>query len=113
MAKSLTDDRFATKNTSGKSSGKPEVESSGKNNLPLTNEWIEELDLDDLEFNDEIDEVPASWRLEKNSNGFYRWRWQKKSPDGSPDTYVNSKGNLSYRRGSKYVPIEEAKKRLE
>lgn len=96
--------------SSGKSpaptSGKPEVATSGKSakhNLPLT-----AADDDDIQFEDEIIETEQGWRLERNSNGYYRWRWQLKNDSGEPVTYVNKSGNTGYKRGSKYVPIEEA-----
>lgn len=89
---------------SGKSSGKPEVESSGKTDLPLPPKFLPLTPDDDLdvEFDEDI-EQESGWRLEENSNGYYRWRWQLKNPDGSPVTYVNESGNIGYKRGSKYV----------
>ncbi|MEZ4594554.1 MAG: hypothetical protein R3D55_25930 [Chloroflexota bacterium] len=57
----------------------------------------------EVEFEDEDIEQESGWRLEENSNGYYRWRWQLKHPDGSPVTYVNNSGNIWYKRGSKYV----------
>jgi len=90
--------------SSGKSSGKPEVESSGKNNLPLPPKILPLTPDSDfkVEFEDDI-EQESGWRLEQNSNGYYRWRWQLKQPDGSPVTYQNPSGNIGYKRGSKYV----------
>lgn len=89
---------------SGKSSGKPEVESSGKTDLPLPPKFLPLTPDDglDVEFDEDI-EQESGWRLEENSNGYYRWRWQLKNPDGSPVTYVNESGNIGYKRGSKYV----------
>jgi hypothetical protein len=75
--------------------------------LPLT----PDDDLDVL-FEERIDEAAAGWRLERNSNGYYRWRWQLKDAAGNSITYVNQSGTVGYRRGSKYVPIDEAKGRL-
>lgn len=103
---------------SGKSSGKlvanPEVESSGKSYLPLPAENLPLTPDDDpgIELEEEIDEEAQGWRMERNSNGYYRWRWQLKDADGNPITYVNSSGNVGYKRGSKYVTKEEAKDRL-
>jgi hypothetical protein len=85
----------------------PEVDSSGKSNLPLIENLIDDLDLDGLEIGESIDNVPKHWRLEKNSNGFYRWRWQIKDANGDPVTYVNKNGNRSYKRGSVYVGKKE------
>lgn len=99
---------------SGKLVANPEVESSGKSNLPLTLEDLPLTDGDepDIELEEEIVDEARGWRLEQNSNGYYRWRWQLKDADGNPITYVNKSGNIGYKRGSKYVPIEEAKSRL-
>ena len=91
----------------------PEVETSGKSNLPHASVLpLDDLPLtqdDDirLELGGEIKKVSKGWRLEKNSNGYYRWRWQKKDANGDPVTYVNSSGNTGYKRGSKYVPTNE------
>lgn len=78
---------------------KPEVESSGKSNLPLT---IQD-DTDDITIDDDDITGESGWRLEKNSNGYYRWRWQLKNDDGTPVTYVNKSSKTGYKRGSKYV----------
>lgn len=98
----------SAKKSSGKSSGKPEVESSGKSFLPLPQEILPLTADDDfdLEFEGDI-EQESGWRLEQNSNGYYRWRWQLKNPDGSPVTYVNENGKVGYKRGSKYVGKKE------
>jgi hypothetical protein len=50
----------------------------------------------------------SGWRIEKNDNGYYRYRWQLKDETGKPDTYVTSTGNTGYRRGSKYLPRLQA-----
>lgn len=101
--------------SSGKLVANPEVESSGKSlseNLPLTDETDT-----DIELGDDIDAaITQGWRLEENSNGYWRWRFQEKDDDGNPITYVNSAGGVVYKRGSHYVGIEtvpEIKRRLE
>lgn len=104
----------STKATSGKLVANPEVETSGKSDLPLVKNNLPltaEPD-DGISFDDEIEQQQVGWRLEANSNGYYRWRWQLKDDNGEPVTYVNSSGNVGYKRGSKYVSIEEAKSRL-
>jgi hypothetical protein len=73
----------------------PEVDSSGK------------LAEDEIEIDDEISDASDGWRLEKNSNGYYRWRWQMKDEDGQPVTYTTASGNTGYKRGSKYVGKKE------
>lgn len=83
------------KKSSGKSSGK----SRGSNEF-ATNDG-------NVSFDDEITEIEKGWRLEKNSNGYYRWRWQLKHNDGAPVTYVNKSGKIAYKRGSKYVGKKE------
>ena len=72
--------------------------------LPLTAD-IE----DELEFHEEIETQQTGWRLEKNSNGYWRWRWQLKDDNGESITYVNASGNTGYKRGSKYVNIKKAR----
>lgn len=69
---------------------------------------VDELPQFDFEDEREITEVAAGWRLERNSNGYYRWRWQMKDATGNPITYVATSGKSSYRRGSQYVSIREA-----
>lgn len=107
VAKRPKEPKFATKKAvvanREKVVANPEVGSSGKSNLPLIEELIEELDLGELDLGEEIDEVPSGWRLEENSNGYLRWRWQVKDDNGDPVTYVNKSGKTGYRRGSKYV----------
>lgn len=84
----------------------PEVEdgfatsgrSSVKNDLPLFEDFVETIDFDDV-----IDQVGKGWRLEKNSDGYYRWRWQMKDENGRSVTYVTKSGTTGYKRGSKYV----------
>ncbi len=68
--------------------------------LPLLDEEI------DLAVGVQVD-VQAGWRLERNSDGFYRWRWQLKDDFGRPLTYVTSSGKRGYRRGCKYVGKRE------
>ena len=76
-------------------SGKPEATV----NLPIT---IEELPLDDIEIVQDVGKS-TGWRLEANSNGMYRWRWQMKDSSGKTITYTTSSGKTGYKRGSKYV----------
>lgn len=110
-------------NSSGNSSGKPfpalvEVVANGSGktastsgnsvvaNLPL----LSELDEFNTENDEEVTEVTQGWRLEKNTNGHYRWRWQIKSADGNPITYKTKSGRTAYKRGSKYVQRKIAEK---
>lgn len=62
------------------------------------------LPLDGFE---EVGDFTKGWRIESNSNGKKRWRWQKKHADGTPETYINSSGKKGYSRGSKYVSDNE------
>lgn len=110
------------KKTSGKTSGKPEVETSGKlpkplvasdpqsksDNLPLTDDSDS-----DIELGAEVSKKAKGWRLEQNSDGYWRWRWQKKDNDGNPVTYVNKSGKTGYKRGCEYVPIKDVGKAKE
>ena len=86
--------------SSGKSSGKPEV---GKKFA--TNDATDE----DIELGEDIDDGQKGWRLEQNSNGYWRWRWQLKDDEGDSITYVNKTGKTGYKRGSKYVKINESR----
>ena len=54
-----------------------------------------------------ITEIGKGWRLEKNSDGRLRWRWQVKDNAGNPITYVKSDGQTAYKRGSQYVGITQ------
>ncbi len=81
------------------------VATSGKWSIADAVDELPQFDLDDEE---EITQVAAGWRLERNSNGYYRWRWQMKDAAGNPLTYVATSGKSSYRRGSQYVSIREA-----
>lgn len=69
---------------------------------------VDELPQFDLEDEQEITQVATGWRLERNSNGYYRWRWQMKDAAGNPITFVATSGKLSYRRGSQYISIRDA-----
>lgn len=96
------------KNSSGKSSGKSRGSAPI---LPLgANDEIDD-DFEDLPL-DEIDTIPAGWRMEINSNGQYRWRWQMKDQNGRSITYVTKSGKTGYKRGSKYVNKNEAKNHI-
>lgn len=63
---------------------------------------------DDFEIEDEIDGRIDRWRIEKNSNGAFRYRWQLKDDVGNPITYETASGGIGYRRGSKYLPKWQA-----
>jgi hypothetical protein len=76
--------------------------------LPLVANLIDELPRFEIEDEQEITAVATGWRLERNSNGYYRWRWQMKDALGNAITYVATSGKRSYRRGSQYVSIKEA-----
>jgi hypothetical protein len=52
------------------------------------------------------------WRIEANSNGQYRYRWQIKDATGQPELYVTSSGGTGYRRGSRYIMKAVALKEL-
>lgn len=77
-------------------------------NLPLVASLIDELPQFEIEDEQEITAVATGWRLERNSNGYYRWRWQMKDAAGNAITYVATSGKTAYRRGSQYVSIKEA-----
>lgn len=73
--------------------------------VPLQQE-VSFRDFDDFFDNaKEVTETAKGWRMEKNSNGYYRWRWQMKSSSGKPITYTTKSGKVGYRRGSKYVSV--------
>lgn len=59
---------------------------------------------EDFEIDSDVTGALTGWRIEKNTNGFYRYRWQVKDNMGNPDTYITSSGKTGYRRGSKYLP---------
>jgi hypothetical protein len=95
--------------TSGKLVANPEVETSGKSiatsppkDLPLTADTD-----DDIELGDDVSKAAKGWRLEENSDGYWRWRWQLKDDNGDSVTYVNKAGNVVYKRGCEYVPINK------
>lgn len=54
-----------------------------------------------------ITEIGRGWRLETNSDGRLRWRWQVKDNAGNPITYVKPDGETGYKRGSQYVGITQ------
>lgn len=99
-ATSGTDEAVAT-------SGNREV-ATVQSDLPLVANLIDELPQFEIEDEQEITTVATGWRLERNSNGYYRWRWQMKDAAGQPITYVATSGKTAYRRGSQYVSIQEA-----
>ncbi len=83
----------------------PEVRISGKTFATNPTEFLPLTPDDDLDvqFEDENIEQETGWRLEQNTNSYYRWRWQLKEADGRPSTYTTSSGKIGYKRGSKYV----------
>jgi hypothetical protein len=54
-----------------------------------------------------ITKIGKGWRLEKNSDGRLRWRWQVKDSAGNTVTYIKTDGSLGYARGSSYVGITQ------
>jgi hypothetical protein len=71
-------------------------------NVP--NEW-QTVEYDEWQIEDEQDISGLSgWRIEQGTKGRLRWRWQLKDENGESITYVTSKGNTGYKRGSKYIP---------
>jgi hypothetical protein len=54
-----------------------------------------------------IGQIGKGWRLEENSDGRLRWRWQVKDGRGNPVTYVTESGKTGYARGSQYVGITQ------
>lgn len=59
---------------------------------------------EDFQIETEKTDSLKGWRIERNSNGFYRYRWSLKDSGGSPITYIMSNGGVGYSRGSKYLP---------
>ena len=55
-----------------------------------------------------IGAIGKGWRLETNTDGRLRWRWQVKDRNGYPVTYVKADGSLGYKRGSRYVGITQS-----
>ncbi len=56
---------------------------------------------------DEVKRPVKGWRLEQNSNGYWRWRYQAKGDDGKPVIYYNKSGKAAYKKGSQYVKLGE------
>ncbi len=67
---------------------------------------------EDFEADEQAGGKLTGWRIEKNTNGFYRYRWQIKDETGQASTYITSSGNIGYRRGSKYLPKGKALQEL-
>ena len=59
---------------------------------------------EDFEIDSDVTGALTGWRIERNNNGFYRYRWQIKDGRGNPDVYITSSCKTGYRRGSKYLP---------
>lgn len=83
--------------TSGKSRPLPE-----SRDLPP----IAEAD-PDVVLQEDIKRPVRGWRLEQNSNGYWRWRYQEKADDGRVVMYHNRTGKIAYKRGSQYVKLGE------
>jgi len=71
-----------------------------KQDLPPT----EESD-PDIELQEDIKEPVKGWRLEQNSNGYWRWRFQMKGHNGAAVTYTDRSGKIAYKKGSQYVKL--------
>ena len=89
-------------------SGKP-VATSG--NTPITPKAqdlppSEEAD-PDIVLQEEIKKPVKGWRLEQNSNGYWRWRYLAKGDNGMSQTYRDKAGKIAYKRGSQYVRLGE------
>lgn len=72
----------------------------------VANSRVEPLATIDDFFTEEtkvVEDLTSGWRLEKNNNGYYRWRWQMKESSGKSITYLTKSGKTGYKRGSKYV----------
>jgi hypothetical protein len=105
-----------------KSSGKSIAQSSGKNAAPVVAKVVANRAVegtfattqedDDFEIDGQVEGGLKGWRVEKNSNGRYRYRWQLKDAHGNPITYITSSGSVGYRRGSKYLVNSNAKQEL-
>jgi hypothetical protein len=67
---------------------------------------IEESD-PDIELQEDIKKPVKGWRLEQNSNGYWRWRYLSKGDDGMSKTYRDKAGKIAYKRGSQYVKLGE------
>ena len=92
--------------TVAKTVANPEVETQFATGGKLT-------DSDDLldDFfggkNAKVSKVSRGWRLERNTDGRLRWRWQVKDGRGQTITYVTDSGKTGYTRGSEYVGITQ------
>lgn len=62
---------------------------------------------DEYEVSDDV-HAQSGWRMEKNTNGYYRWRWTIKDAQGNSVKYITDKGKTAYKRGSQYVRIKDA-----
>lgn len=98
----------------GKAAEKEEPPGSGKSARPLVAKVVANPEVErefattendeDFEAENQASGKLSGWRIERNANGFYRYRWQLKSETGQPSTYITSSGNTGYKRGSKYLP---------
>ena len=96
----------ATAKTVAKTVANPEVASKFATRGKSTDE-DDFLDDIDRGKSAEVDEISKGWRLETNSDGRLRWRWQVKDGAGNSATYAKPDGNLGYTRGSRYVGITQ------
>lgn len=77
---------------------------------PEMKEVTKRKSTDDIEIDSPVSKGLAGWRLERNSNGYFRFRWQIKDANGQPDIYKTEAGGVGYRRGSKYLSIFKVRK---
>jgi hypothetical protein len=96
----------ATAKTVAKTVANPEVASKFATGGKSTDE-DDFLDDIDRGKSAEVDEISKGWRLETNSDGRLRWRWQVKDGAGNSATYEKPGGTLGYTRGSRYVGITQ------
>ena len=101
---------LAVSKTVAKTVANPEVAAS---KTPVAKTVASDADSDDLMDNADrgksakITEIGKGWRLEWNSDGRLRWRWQVKDNAGETVTYRKEDGTLGYARGSRYVGITQ------
>ena len=72
---------------------------------------LQELDDDEITDSTDITQSGRGWRLERNSDGYWRWRWQLTDSDGQSVSYIAANGKRRWRRGSQYIPIRQAPQR--
>ncbi|CUS04258.2 protein of unknown function [Candidatus Promineifilum breve] len=108
---------FATSGKSKKSEKDRQVATSGKSNdaaRPANPDLPLNIETDsDIQLGDDVKRPVKGWRLERNSNTYWRWRYQSKNDDGSPVTYVNQAGKTAYKKGSQYVKLRDLERARE